>query len=73
MSETATTETEKKDSEISELTEKHTLEEITEMFSPKKNTSKQEKASDEAEEKRKMVATKDTVTSDKTCHLFNDE
>ena len=72
MSEPAT-ETKKKESEISELTAKHTMEQIMETFSPKKKTSKQEKASDEAEEKRKMVATKDTVTSDKTCHLFNDE
>ena len=68
-----TTETKKKDSEISELTEKHTMEQIMEMFSPKKMTSKQEKASDEVEDKRKMAATQDTVMPEETRHLFDNE
>ena len=57
----------------SSKTSETTLEQIMETFTPKKKTSKQEKASDEVEDKREKAATKDPITVNNAPHLFNDE
>ena len=63
----------KRSSKMSKTATETTLEQIMETFSPKKKTSRREKTSDKAEDKRKKAATKDPITFDKTPHVFNDE
>ena len=52
---------------------KTTLKQLMEVLSPKKKTSKQEKAGDEVEDKRKKAATAETVTINKTSPSLDDE
>ena len=52
---------------------KKTLKQFTEALSPKKMTSKQEKADDGVEDKRKKEATAEVVTINKTFPSVDDE